>query len=207
MEVQSFTDEWHVADEVAMAARERGADLPGGQPSPTACGVLRSVACAINAAAVVQAGADSGVSGLAVLSGMAPGGILTSIEASPEADRAARQTFREAGSGAAVRSITGNTLDVISRLADHAYDMVIVGADAAHRATYLSQARRLLRPGGAAVFLGVFGPSDEVLDPARRDEPTVAERHFLGELAEDPTITASLLPIDGGILIVQLPRD
>ena len=29
----------------------------------------------------------------------------------------------------------------------------------------------------------------------------------LGELAEDPTITASLLPIDGGILIVQLPRD
>ncbi|MFI0432417.1 MAG: O-methyltransferase [Candidatus Nanopelagicales bacterium] len=207
MEVESFTDEWHVADEVTLAARERGAGLPNGQPSPTTCGVLRAVACATNASAVVQAGADSGVSGLAVLAGMAPGGILTSIEATPEADRAARQTFREAGAGAAVRSITGNTLDVISRLADHAYDMVVVGADAAHRATYLAQARRLLRPGGAAVFLGVFGPADEVLDPARRDEATAAERHFLGELAEDPTVTATLLPIDGGVLVVQLPRD
>lgn len=202
-----FTDEWHVADEVTLAARERGAGLPSGQPSPTTCGVLRAVACATNASAVVQAGADSGVSGLA-LAGMAPGGILTSIEATPEADRAARQLFRGGRRRGRCPLHHGQ----------HPGRDLAPGRP---RLRHGRGGRRRCAPGdlsgtGATAAAPGVGPrfslacSDRptrVLDPARRDEATAAERHFLESSPRTPTVTATLLPIDGGVLVVQLPRD
>ncbi len=206
MEVRTFTDEWFVEDANVDAARHRGAELATAQPSQTAASLLRMLAAALDAAAVVQAGADSGVSGLYLLEGMAEDGVLTSIEAAPDADRASREAFRAAQADARVRSIAGDPLDVISRLTDHAYDLVVVGEVTSDPAPFLAQARRLLRPGGAAVFLRAFGPDETVLDPTLRDDVTMARRHFLNEISEDPTLIASLLPVDGGTLIVQLPK-
>ncbi len=205
MGTEGYTDNWHVEDSVVTAARSRGATLGGGVPSPTAGAVLRSIAAALNAAAVVQAGADSGVSGLYLLEGMAGNGILTSIEADPESDRAARESFRESRAGSRVRSINGAPLDVLSRLTDHAYDLMVVGDSLGDGPAYLEQARRLLRPGGAAVFLAVLGDDERVADLGQRDDETMAARHFLGELAEDPSVVATLLPVANGTLLVQIP--
>lgn len=207
MDERSFADDWYAEDPLVTAARSRGADLVPTVPAPAACAVLRSLATALQAAAVVQAGADSGITGLYLLDGMDDAGILTSIEAHPDADRAARETFRMARAGSRVRSITGDPLDVTSRLADGAYDMVVVGDGAGDAGVFLAEARRLLRPGGAAIFLRAFGPGSLVIDSTIRDETTLARRHFLNEVAEDPTLTSTLLAVDGGLLIVQVPRD
>lgn len=207
MDIQSFADEWYREDSMIMAARTRGEHLTDGNVSPATGGLLRSIAAALNAAAVVQAGGDGGVSSLYLLAGMADDGVLTAIEYAPGPDQVARDVFRDASVGHRVRPITGKTLDVISRLADHAYDLVVVGAEVTDRAEHLAQARRLLRPGGAVIFLGVFGREQCVLDPSRRDEQTSAQRHFLTEAGDDPSITASLIPIDNGVLVVFIPLD
>lgn len=205
MDLESFADEWYRESTSITAARERVAQLPQANVSAATGGVLRSLATALTATAVVQAGGDGGVSSLYLLEGMADDGVLTAIEANPALDNVARETFREAGAGHRVRPITGNTLDVISRLADHAYDLVVVGPHVTTRAEHLAQARRLLRPGGAVVFLGVLGDELCVLDPSRRDEQTSAQRLFLTETGDDPSITASLIPIDTGLLVVFIP--
>lgn len=202
MDIESFANEWYREAPLIAAARERAAHAGGACVSPATGGLLRTIATTLNAGAVVQAGGDGGVSSLYLLAGMADNGVLTAIEADPGADQRSREIFREARVGHRVRPITGRALDVISRLADHAYDMVIVAASASDHAEYLHQAMRLLRPGGIVVFLGVFGPDSAVLDPSRRDEKTMAIRHFLEDAAENPTFTASLLPIDYGTLLV-----
>ncbi|MDQ1248681.1 MAG: hypothetical protein QG597_3054 [Actinomycetota bacterium] len=205
MDIESFADEWYRESSIIAAARDRGAQLPDGNVSPATGGVLRSVATALAAAAVVQAGGDGGVSSLYLLEGMADKGVLTAIESAPAPDQVAREVFREAGTGHRVRPITGKTLDVISRLADHAYDLLVVGPAVTDRAEHLDQARRLLRPGGAAIFLGVFGADQCVLNPSHRDEQTSAQRLFLTEVGDDPSVTASLIPIDNGVLVVFIP--
>lgn len=204
MESIGTTDAWHVEDARLAGARERGHHVDLTQPSPTLGAFLRVLASAMGAEAVVQVGADSGVSGLYLLDGMADGGVLTSIESVPVRDRAARETFRMAETGNRVRSITGDPHEVIARLTDGAYDLVLVGADVTDRAAYLDHARRLLRAGGTAIFLGVFGPDDDVLDQARREPEVVAARRFLDEVMEDEQLRCALLPMDHGTLVIEL---
>jgi predicted O-methyltransferase YrrM len=202
MDIESFANEWFKEDPQIASARERGTQLPGRQVTPATGGLLRTLASTVGARAVVQAGGDGGVSSLYLLAGMADKGVLTAIEAHPAADQVAREVFREASAGHRVRPITGRALDVISRLADHAYDLVVVGAGSGQSAEYLIQAQRLLRPGGVVVFLGVLGDDEAVLDPSRRDEATTAARMFLNDTADNPTFTASLLPMDSGVLVI-----
>ncbi len=202
MDIESFANEWYREDPQIVAAREHGSHLASSQVSPAAGGLLRTLATSLNARTAVQAGGDGGVSSLYLLAGMAQDGVLTAIEADPATDNVAREVFREAGTGHRVRPITGRSLDVISRLADHAYDLVVIGAGAKEPSEHLAQAMRLLRPGGVVVFLGVLGDGDAVMDPSRRDEHTSVARHFLTDAADNPTFVASLMPIDSGILVI-----
>ncbi len=202
MDIESFANDWFHEDPLIVSARQRGAHLESSHITPTTGGLLRTLATTLDARAVVQAGGDGGVSSLYLLAGMADNGVLTAIEANPAADQVAREVFREASTGHRVRPITGRALDVISRLADHAYDLVVVGAGSGESAEYLIQAQRLLRPGGVVVFLGVLGADQGVLDPSRRDEATVAARQFLAEAADNPAFNASLLPMDSGVLVI-----
>lgn len=204
MESIATTDAWHVEDARLAGARERGNSANLTQPSPTLGAFLRVLTSAMGADAVVQVGADSGVSGLYLLDGMNSGGVLTSIESVPACDRAARETFRTAQTGNRVRSITGDPHEVIARLTDGAYDLVLIGADVSDRAAYLAHARRLLRPGGTAVFLGVFGEDEAVLDQSRREAEVVAARRFLDDAMEDEELRCALLPIDHGTLVIEL---
>lgn len=201
--VAAVTDGWHVEDARTSSARERGNADGIAQPSPTLSAFLRALASAMGAEAVVAIGADSGVGGLALLAGMPVGSTLTVIEASPVNDRAAREALRDLPSGR-IRFISGDPHSVSARLTDGAYDLVVIGAGPDDRNDYLTHAKRLLREHGTAVFLGVFGAGDEVLDESQRDPQTVAARRFLNEVMEDESLQCALLPIDHGTLIVEL---
>lgn len=140
MGAEEYTDDWHIEDAVVSGAQVRGGGQGSAVPTPTAGAVLRSTAAALGAAAVVQAGADSGVSGLYLLEGMSPDGVLTSIEENAESDAAARVlprlSRRLRGSAP---PWTGAPLDVLSRLTDHAYNLVVIGAGLGASAPYTRQ--------------------------------------------------------------------
>lgn len=209
MGVIAFTDEWHMESPAAAAARGRAEAVGSAYvnrttPSATVASLLRMVAAAANSQHAVQVGADAGISGASILDGMAADGVLTVIEADGDADRLSRQTFRELGAGHRARSITGAPGEVLPRLTDHAYDLMVVGAGVTDRSAYLEQARRLLQPSGIVVFLGVFR-GGAVLDPNRRDEQVTADRHFLAEVGDDPALSTTLLPLGDGVLLAQVP--
>ncbi|GAA4690227.1 O-methyltransferase [Pseudonocardia yuanmonensis] len=161
-------DGYLAEDEVLADARARGR-AAGAAPVSAGTGAALALLAATTAArAVVEIGTGCGVSGLWLLRGMAADGTLTSIDVDPELQRAARRSFLDAGHGPGrLRLINGLALEVLPRLTDGGYDLVLVdvarsgggariAAGAADYPDYLAEAIRLLRPGGILVLDGVL---------------------------------------------------
>ena len=158
------------------------------------------LAAAIAAKSVVEIGTGAGVSGLHLFAGMAPEGILTSIDVEAENQRAAKSAFAAAGiAPARARLINGRALDVLPRLTDGAYDMVLVDAAKQEYPQYVVEAIRLLRPGGILAIDNALW-HDKVADPTQRDPDTVAVREA-GRLVRDHEgLIAVLMPLGDGLL-------
>lgn len=152
------------------------------------------------ARAVVEVGTGCGVSGLWLLRGMAPGGVLTTVDVEPEHQRLARLAFADAGiAGNRTRLISGRALDVLPRLTDGGYDLVFCDAVKTEYADYLDEALRLLHPGGVVVFDNALW-HDRVADPAARDADTVAIRELGKAVRADERLIPVLLPLGDGLL-------
>lgn len=197
---QQYIEEWLAEDELLLSARRRGAEL-GAVPIGAGGGAaLRFLAASLNARAVVEIGTGAGVSGLWLLRGMAPDGVLTSIDIEAEHQRVAKEAFSEAGIPAnRTRLITGRALDVLPRLTDGAYDLVFGDAAKGEYGDYLNEALRLLRPGGVVAFDNALW-HDRVPDPSARDPETVTVRELLRTVREDERLVPVLLGSGDGLL-------
>jgi predicted O-methyltransferase YrrM len=162
--------------------------------------VLRFLAASVRARSVVEIGTGAGVSGIWLLRGMVPEGVLTTIDVEAEHQRAAKETFAEAGIAPnRTRVITGRALDVLPRLTDGAYDVVFCDAAKGEYADYLGEAMRLLRPGGVVAFDNALW-HDRVLEPSMRDPETVAVRELLRTVRDDDRLVPVLLGAGDGLL-------
>ncbi|TFJ94970.1 GDP-L-fucose synthase [Platysternon megacephalum] len=163
--------------------------------------LLTVLARAINAKAVVEVGTGAGVSGLAMTRGMAPDGVLTSIDLETMNQSAAREAFLAAGlSNRQFRLIAGAATDILPNLRDAAYDMVFVDADKLEYVEYVAQAQRLLRVGGLLVVDNALW-HNKVADETNEDDETVIIREALEVIREDDGLIASLLPVSDGLLV------
>ena len=196
----AYSEEFVAETEVIEKARVRSEELGCVAVMPGVGAVLRLLAAAANAKSVVEVGTGAGVSGLWLLSGMPPDGILTTIDIQADHQRAAKQAFAAAGiAPQRSRVITGRALDVLPRLTDGAYDMVVIDADKAEYPQYVEQALRLLRSGGVLALDNMLW-HDKVADPATRDETTATLRDLGKALRDDESLLPALLPVGDGVL-------
>jgi predicted O-methyltransferase YrrM len=182
------------------AARARATEL-GCVPIGAGGGAaLRFLATAVDARSVVEIGTGTGVSGLWLLRGMRPDGLLTTVDVEPEHQRAARQTFADAGvPSSRARLINGAALEVLPRLTDGGYDLVFCDAVKGEYTDYLTEAMRLLRPGGLVAFDNALW-HDRVADPSARDPDTVAIRDLGRIVRDDERLVSVMLPVGDGLL-------
>ena len=203
----NYAETWLPEEDFVSEARDKADELgctPIGRGAATA---LTVIAALLEAKAVVEVGTGAGISGLALLRGMRPEGILTSVDVEAENQRVARTTFNAAGvSPARTRLITGRALEVLPRLTDGGYDIVFIDGDKSEYSAYLDQAVRLLRPGGVVAFDNALW-HDKVADPAQRDPQTIDLRALVTAVRDDERFTPSLLPVGDGLLVAVLrPR-
>ncbi len=185
------------------AARARAEEV-GVSPIGTGGGaVLRFLTSITEARAVVEIGTGTGMSGVWMLRGMRPDGILTTVDTEAEHQRLAKQAFSEAGFATQrVRLIPGAALDVLPRLTDGHYDMVFADGDKSEYHEYLTEALRLLKPGGIVAFDNALW-HDRVADPAQRDAETVAIRELGRVVREHESLLPVLLPVGDGLLVAK----
>lgn len=192
-------------DDVLLRARARAAELGCTPVLPGTGALLRVLARAAGARAVVEVGTGAGVSGLYLLRGMPSDGVLTTIDVAVDHQRAAREAFAEDGVRPnRTRMIGGDALDVLPRLTDHGYDLVLVDADKEAYGDYLEQALRLLRPGGLLCVDNALW-HNRVADPAQRDPVTVAVRELTRDVRDLTALTSALVPCGDGLLVAVVP--
>ncbi|MFT4230289.1 MAG: class I SAM-dependent methyltransferase [Microbacterium sp.] len=185
-------------DHIARArahALELGAD-PVSPPVGAQCAVVAAATAALN---IVEVGTGAGVSGLWLLHG-APRATLTTIDTEPEHLAVARRAFQEAKIlPARARFITGRAQDVLPRMNEASYDIVLVDANAERVIEYVEHGLRLVRPGGTVLVPRVLH-GGRVADPVQRDPATVAYRSLIQETQNSPAVIGALSIVGEGLL-------
>jgi predicted O-methyltransferase YrrM len=188
----SYAEEFVPESEAAEAARHKGVEFGSASPvGPGAGALLRVLAASVAARHVMEIGSGAGTSGLWLLGGMPEDGILTTIDIDPEHARTAKESYAAAGvAPQRTRVITGRAADVLPRMSDGAYDLVLIDADKATYPVYVDHAIRLLRSGGVLA-----------LDPAARDADTTTLRDLGKSLRDDERLITALVPVSDGLLV------
>lgn len=185
------------------SARSRAAEVSAVPVGSGAGAALRFVAGLLSARNVVEIGTGCGISGLWLMRGMRPDGVLTTVDIEAEHQRLAKLAFSEAGvASQRVRLIAGSALDVLPRLTDGHYDLVFCDGDKSEYPHYLEQGVRLLRPGGVVAFDNSLW-HDRVADPSVKDPETLAIRETLHAVRDHDSLLALLLPVGDGLLLAQ----
>lgn len=195
MFANEFVRESEAGSKARALSLEHGVD-----PVALAVGAQMAViAAATQALNIVEIGTGLGVSGLWLLSG-APEATLTSIDEEFEYHELARPLFIEAGYLASrVRLITGRAVDVLPRLNENSYDIVVVDGNPTQLLENVEHALRLVRVGGTVLLPHALWRG-EVADPAKRTAVAGAFRAVLNEVNSSDAVVVALSPAGDGLL-------
>lgn len=194
-----YAEDLVVEDDVVAEARRHSLEV-GVEPVTPAVGAqLALLAAASGARSMIEIGTGLGVSGLCLFRG-APGATLTTIDREVDHQQSARESYLRAGVTAArARLITGRSRDVLPRMNESSYDLVLVDADPADVIENVEHGLRLARPGGIVLVAHALWRGS-VANPARRDAVTTGYRTLLGEVATSPAVLAAVSTAGDGLL-------
>ncbi|GAA1649455.1 O-methyltransferase [Microbacterium flavum] len=205
--IRRFALEATIEPDAIERARARAVEI-GADPISAAVGAQIAVLTAATAALnIVEIGTGAGVSGLWMLHG-SPRATLTTIDKEPEHLAAARAAFTDARiAPARARFITGRAADVLPRMNEASYDIVLVDADPEGVIEYVEHGLRLVRAGGTVLVPRVLAGGG-VADPVRRDAVTTAYRSLIQETQSSPAVLGALSIVGEGLLqLTTVPAD
>lgn len=203
---------WKFAEEFVLEpeaiAEVRSTSLEHGvEPISASQGAQIAVlAAATNAQTIIEIGTGLGVSGLWMFSG-APEATLTSIDLEVDHQQTAKRAFADFGIPAnQARLIAGRALEVLPRMNEGSYDLVLVDADPGSVIEYVEHALRLVRVGGTVLVPHVLWRG-RVADPAARDDTVSDFRTLLSEIARSSAVLSALSLAGDGLLQLTRTRE
>ena len=199
-DMRAFANSYLQETEIMQRARQRGKEIGTYDTTPSVGSFLRYITHLIGATSIVEVGTGAGVSGLWIIPVMSSKGLLTSIDEEVENAKLAKQAFDEAGiAPSRYRLITGNSREIVGKLADSLYDIFIL-RHSGDLLESVENAYRSLRPGGV-LLLDQALLGGKVADPTQRDEATIARREVIKVVRESELWMPMLLPVGDGILV------
>lgn len=200
--MSAFAESFIHEDYYMQLARKNGEEVGAAEPTAAVGNFLKFLTQLTGAKSVVEIGTSSGVSGLWVLQGLPSDGVLTTIDAEREHSKIARTIFEEADIAVTkYRIITGNLIDVVGKLADDSYELLIT-RDAMDLFEIVQESHRLLKRGGLLVVDQALS-AGKVADTTQRDPESISRRDAIKVIKEDARWSSSVIPIGAGILVAN----
>jgi len=201
-DMSAFAENFAHEDYFMQQARANGEEVGAADPTPGVGNFLKFAVQITKAKSVVEIGTGSGVGGLWLLSGMTSDGVLTTIDSEREHSKIARNIFEEADiAPTRYRIITGKLIEVVGKLADSSYELIII-RPALDLFDMVQESYRLLKPNGLLVIDQALS-GGKVADPTQRDPESIARRDGIKVIKEDERWAASVLPIGAGVLVAN----
>jgi caffeoyl-CoA O-methyltransferase len=192
-------------DEVLREIRERStrAGLPDIQLAALDARHLEILARACRARRAVEIGTLGGYSGVAILRGMEPDGVLDTVEIEPKHAKIARASFRKSGFGARAHVHVGRAQRILPRLARRGpFDLCFIDADKEGYPAYLDWAAHNLRPAGLVVLDNAFLFGRLAKKPRGKAAVEIAAMQKTHDmLANDGRFRATVFPTGEGMAV------
>ncbi|MEG8037387.1 class I SAM-dependent methyltransferase [Sphingomonas sp. LR61] len=186
-----FAEDIVSESEAIARAREHSLELGVEAISPAIGAQIGVIAAASRATSIIEIGTGLGVSGLYLLGG-APDATLTTIDIEVDHQQFARDAYISAGTAPArIRLIPGRANQVLPRMNEASYDVVLVDADPEHVIEYVEHGLRLARLGGTVLVPHALWRG-RVADPVKRDRATTDFRLLLTEVSTSGAVRSAL---------------
>jgi caffeoyl-CoA O-methyltransferase len=192
-------------DEVLREIRERStrAGLPDIQLAALDARHLEILARACQARRAVEIGTLGGYSGVSIMRGMGPHGVLHTVEIDPAHAKIARESFRKSGFGVRAHVHVGAATKVLPSLVHHGpFDLCFIDADKQGYPDYLDWAAHNLRPAGLVVLDNAFlfgRLAEKPMGKAAVEIAAMQKMHDM--LAHDGRFRATVFPTGEGLAV------
>lgn len=160
--------------------------------------LLASIQCPTT---VLELGTFTGYSALCLAEGLAPGGIVHTIEGNPETAFLARQHFANSPFADQIRLHQGQATEVLETLPER-FDLVFLDGDKRGYPDYFHQLVDRLPSGGLLLADNILWDG-RINVPADQDPDLQALRQYNQLLYDDPRVTVVVLPIRDGLSIAR----
>jgi caffeoyl-CoA O-methyltransferase len=162
---------------------------------------LRMVSYMIQPRYVLEIGTFTGYATICLCAGLAPNGILHTIDINEELEEMAKRYFEQAGFDKQIQLHVGNALNIIPTLQTPAFDLIFIDADKQNYSNYYDLVIDRVRQGGFIIADNVLWSGKVVLP--NPDKDTRALLAFNEKIQNDPRIENVLLPIRDGLMIIR----
>jgi len=162
---------------------------------------LKMMTRVVGAKRVLEVGMFTGYSALCFAEALPADGTILTCEIDDESAALARTFFARSPHGRKIEIRMGPALDTMRSLTGP-FDLVFVDADKTNYVNYYRRALELISPSGVILIDNVLWDGEVLLQPPP-DERTAAIQELNRVVAADSRVTAVLLTIRDGVLIVR----
>jgi caffeoyl-CoA O-methyltransferase len=162
---------------------------------------LKMMTQLVRATSVLEIGMFTGYSALCFAEALPANGTVLTCEIDEESAALARRYFARSPIGKKIEIRMGPALDTMRGLKGP-FDLIFIDADKVNYVNYYRRALDLLSPQGVILIDNVLWDGEVLKHPAP-DENTAAIQELNRVVATDPRVTAVLVTIRDGVLVIR----
>lgn len=152
---------------------------------------------------ILEIGTYTGYSALCLAEGLAPEGLLYTLDINEELEDKVKAFFAESAYGQQIRYLIGNALELIPNLQEP-WDLVFIDADKKNYLAYYQLVLDQLRPGGFIIADNVLWGGKVVQEGQKKpDKDTEAILAFNKKVQDDERVENVLFPIRDGLMVLR----
>ena len=162
---------------------------------------LKMITQLVGATRVLEIGMFTGYSALCFAEALPADGRVITCEVNESSAALGRKHFAKSPHGRKIEIRLGTALDTMRELSGP-FDVIFIDADKVNYSNYYRRALDLLSPTGVILIDNVLWDGDVLKQPPP-DEKTAAIQELNRTVANDPGVTAVLVTIRDGVLVVR----
>lgn len=205
-DIEAYAQAHSMAEsELCRALREetqRRMESPQMIVGPLEGAFLKMMTQVVQATSVLEIGMFTGYSALCFAEALPVDGTVMTCEVDEESAALARQYFARSPLGKKIEIRMGPALDTMQHLKGP-FDLIFIDADKINYVNYYRRGLDLLSPQGVILIDNVLWDGEVLKQPAP-DEKTAAIQELNRTVSGDPRVSAVLITIRDGVLVVRL---